>query len=122
MKGSLNDLVGQRSRTQQTKKYFIFSSVFISAFVFNYLRACSLAAARCPVWFLARKSVNSWYGALVNTDSFHMSGVKYEYVLEIAAKVALAKKHKSNKYLVDYTCFLMLISIIVYRQINAVSF
>lgn len=25
--------------------------------------------------------------------------------MEIAAKVALAKKHKSNKYLVDYTCF-----------------
>ena len=76
MKGSLNDVVGQRSRLNRLRNTLIFSSVFISAFDFNYLRACSLAAARCPVWFLARKSVNSWYGALVNTDSFHMSGVK----------------------------------------------
>jgi hypothetical protein len=43
------------------------------------------------LWFLARKSVNSWYGDFWNTVSFHRSGVRKEYVFEMAAYVALAE-------------------------------
>ena len=36
--------------------------------------------------------MNSWYGDLEKTVSFHRSGVRYEYVAAIAAYVALAEK------------------------------